>query len=145
MLENKDINLCVACTSVFCFINSQKPECIDITNIYSLRSLYSVMNCYTLLEPILNNLEAINLRTRRARGGFELHRTLGLRGDSARLAASLRSAPKTKKFSLQLLLRWRGLGRSRQIIERKILCFGSATLSSQKTLFPPCYYYTLIY
>jgi len=93
------------------------------------------MNCYTLLEPILNNREAIDLRTRRARGGFELARTLGLRGDSARLAASLHSAPKTKNFSLQLLLRWRGLGRSRQKMERKILCFGFAASSFKKLRF----------
>ena len=88
------------------------------------------MNYCTLHEPILNNREAIDLRTRRARGGFEPHRTLGLRrGDYAHLAASLRSAPKPKNFSLQLLFRWRGLGRSRQKMERKILCFGFAAMS----------------
>ena len=94
-----------------------------------------VMIYYTLLEPILNNREAIDLRTRRARGGFELLRMLGLCGDSARLAASLHSAPKTKNFSLQLLFRWRGLGRSRQKMERKILCFGFAASSSKKLRF----------
>jgi len=75
--------------------------------------------------------KATDLRTRRARGGFELSRTLGLRGDSARLAASLHSAPKTKKFSLKLLLRWRGLGRSRQKMERKILWCSALKVSGR--------------
>ena len=117
--------------SVFRFLvgsmNSNSPDAC------ACRAGCIMMNCCTLLEPILNNRETIEQpATRGARGDAILLRT---HWSLARLAASLHSAPKSKNFSLQSNFRWRGLGRSRQKMERKILCFGFAALFCNSSIF----------
>lgn len=70
------------------------------------------------------------LRTRRARGGFVLLRTLDAGGGAPRY--SLIARPQSMKYPYFLIFRWRGLGRSRQKIERIFLWFGVASSSSKK-------------
>ena len=80
-----------------------------------------VVSLYHLLEPILN--ERTN-RTRGARGGLKLPRTLRLRGDANQYASDTLADSRVqnpKIFLTFLLFLGGGCGGSRQKMERKFL------------------------